>query len=136
MENEGSANEDPTSKQLLLQLKKCQEAKITMKAEIDSFCNQNGGGDVSSSETSRKVGELEVRLAEEKVRCADLQEKLRDGDKPLKRKVAQLDKNLEQLTVLYQKLVGQNSGLKVECQLNEKKISRKEQRIQQLENNL
>lgn len=65
-------------------------------------------------------------------------ERLRDKDvdKPLKRKVSQLDKNLEQLTVMYHKLVAQNSGLKVEVSENDKKIQRKDQRINQLERNL
>jgi len=60
----------------------------------------------------------------------------RDVDKPLKRKVAQLDKNLESLTVMYHKLVAQNSGLKVEVGESDKKIQRKDQRISQLERNL
>jgi len=60
----------------------------------------------------------------------------KDVDKPLKRKVSQLDKNLEQLTVMYHKLVAQNSGLKVEVSENDKKIQRKDQRIGQLERNL
>merc|ERR1719510_20363 len=51
-------------------------------------------------------------------------------------KVLQLSKNLEQLTVMYHKLVAQNSGLKVEVSENEKKIQRKDQRIAQLEKNL
>merc|ERR1712187_192378 len=63
-------------------------------------------------------------------------ERLRDADRPLKRKVSQLDKNLEQLTVMYHKLVAQNSGLKVEVSENDKKIQRKDQRIGQLERNL
>lgn len=63
-------------------------------------------------------------------------EKLKDADRPLKRKVSQLDKNLEQLTVMYHKLVAQNSGLKVEVSENDKKIQRKDQRIAQLERNL
>jgi len=64
------------------------------------------------------------------------QERLKDVDRPLKRKVSQLDKNLEQLTVMYHKLVAQNSGLKVEVSENDKKIQRKDQRIGQLERNL
>jgi len=60
----------------------------------------------------------------------------KDDDRPLKRKVSQLDKNLEQLTVMYHKLVAQNSGLKVEVNENGKKIQRKDQRIAQLERNL
>merc|ERR1712046_221496 len=71
-------------------------------------------------------------LSEEKASA----ERLRDGDRPLKRKVSQLDKNLEQLTVMYHKLVAQNSGLKVEVSENDKKIQRKDQRIGQLERNL
>merc|ERR1719217_600938 len=60
----------------------------------------------------------------------------RDGDRPLKRKVSQLDKNLEQLTVMYHKLVSQNSQLKTDNAVNEKRLSRKEQRVTQLEKNL
>mmetsp|Transcript_30689 Transcript_30689/g.60242 ORF Transcript_30689/g.60242 Transcript_30689/m.60242 type:complete len:726 (-) Transcript_30689:291-2468(-) len=63
-------------------------------------------------------------------------ERLRDADRPLKRKVSQLDKNLELLTVMYHKLVAQNSGLKVEVTEGDKKIQRKDQRIGQLERNL
>merc|ERR1712046_549500 len=71
-------------------------------------------------------------LSEEKASA----ERLRDGDRPLKRKVSQLDKNLEQLTVMYHKLVSQNSQLKTDCQASEKKISRKEERAKSLEKNL
>lgn len=60
----------------------------------------------------------------------------RDADRPLKSKVSQLDKNLEQLTVMYHKLVGQNSSLKVEVAESDKRIKRKDQRVQQLERNL
>lgn len=63
-------------------------------------------------------------------------ERMKDVDRPLKRKVSQLDKNLEQLTVMYHKLVAQNSGLKVEVSESDKKIQRKDQRIGQLERNL
>jgi kinesin family protein 5 len=60
----------------------------------------------------------------------------RKEDRPLKRKVSQLDKNLEQLTVMYHKLVSQNSQLKTDNAVNEKRLSRKEQRVTQLEKNL
>ncbi|CAJ1446183.1 unnamed protein product [Effrenium voratum] len=60
----------------------------------------------------------------------------KDPDRPLKKKVEKLDQNLEQLTVMYHKLVAQNSGLKVEVTESDKKIQRKDQRIQQLEKNL
>eukprot|EP00429_Kryptoperidinium_foliaceum_P018086 CAMPEP_0176039054 /NCGR_PEP_ID=MMETSP0120_2-20121206/19358_1 /TAXON_ID=160619 /ORGANISM="Kryptoperidinium foliaceum, Strain CCMP 1326" /LENGTH=749 /DNA_ID=CAMNT_0017372449 /DNA_START=115 /DNA_END=2364 /DNA_ORIENTATION=- len=65
-------------------------------------------------------------------------ERLREprDDSHVKRKVSQLDKNLEQLTVMYHKLVAQNSGLKVELAEVDKKIQRKDQRTGQLERNL
>jgi len=61
---------------------------------------------------------------------------LKDADKPLKRKVAQLDKNLESLTVMYHKLTTQNTSLKVQVNENEKKIGRRDSRVGQLEGNL
>eukprot|EP00927_Polykrikos_kofoidii_P003487 TRINITY_DN11386_c0_g1_i2.p1 TRINITY_DN11386_c0_g1~~TRINITY_DN11386_c0_g1_i2.p1 ORF type:complete len:639 (+),score=144.50 TRINITY_DN11386_c0_g1_i2:232-2148(+) len=66
----------------------------------------------------------------------EAEDRQKDADRPLKRKVSQLDKNLEQLTVMYHKLVAQNSGLKVEVSENDKRIQRKDQRIAQLERNL
>ncbi|CAE7197799.1 unnamed protein product [Symbiodinium pilosum] len=69
-------------------------------------------------------------------RCRASSTEDKDPERPLKRKVSQLDKNLEQLTVMYHKLVAQNSGLKVEVAESDKKIERKDQRIQQLERNL
>lgn len=83
----------------------------------------NGGSSPRNSSTSIEARDAEL-------------ERLRDADRPLKRKVSQLDKNLEQLTVMYHKLVAQNSGLKVEVTENDKKIQRKDQRISQLERNL
>jgi len=68
--------------------------------------------------------------------ASDREERHKDADRPLKKKVSQLDKNLEQLTVMYHKLVAQNSGLKVEVSESDKKIQRKDQRIAQLERNL
>merc|ERR1719321_708365 len=61
---------------------------------------------------------------------------LKDGDRPLKRKVSQLDKNLEQLTVMYHKLVYQNNQLRCENQVMEKRITKKDNKVQLLENNL
>eukprot|EP00397_Hematodinium_sp_SG-2012_P003389 GEMP01003397.1.p1 GENE.GEMP01003397.1~~GEMP01003397.1.p1 ORF type:complete len:820 (+),score=149.34 GEMP01003397.1:289-2748(+) len=150
-------SDDDGMKTLLRHLRDYQQAKIALKGEVDMVRQQNENirkqlySDQESNvkwenersdllrhleQTQQKVIKLELHLAEESEKNNDLQEKLKDGDRPLKRKVSQLDKNLEQLTVMYHKLVSQNSGLKVECQVNEKKIHRKEQRIQQLERNL
>merc|ERR1719487_1470431 len=92
----------------------------------------------SASEASRQLvdavgGDPEPRQGAD---SRDAEDRFKDVDRPLKRKVSQLDKNLEQLTVMYHKLVAQNSGLKVEVSENDKKIQRKDQRIGQLERNL
>merc|ERR1719478_58016 len=58
------------------------------------------------------------------------------SDASLLHKVSQLDKNIQQLTVHYHRLVAQNTGLKVEAREFDKKLVRKDQRILQLEGNL
>lgn len=87
----------------------------------------------SAKNSAQQVLQLELQLVRERETASDLMKKLRDGDRPLKRKVSQLDQNLEQLTVMYHKLVSQNSSLKVECQVAEKKLARKETRNGALE---
>jgi len=88
-----------------------------------------GGGRGPGSSPHPDTREAELALGLERLR------EPRD-DRHVKRKVSQLDKNLEQLTVMYHKLVAQNSGLKVELAEVDKKIQRKDQRIGQLERNL
>eukprot|EP00742_Colponemidia_sp_Colp-10_P006548 GILJ01007018.1.p1 GENE.GILJ01007018.1~~GILJ01007018.1.p1 ORF type:complete len:1055 (-),score=235.45 GILJ01007018.1:187-3351(-) len=83
-----------------------------------------------------KVVDLEMTLFEEKEKYSDLQATIKEGDRPLKKKVQNLERNMEQLTLMYHQLVSQNSALRVENQVNEKKISRKNERIQHLEKNL
>lgn len=80
-----------------------------------------------------EISTLHHSLSTEKDKVGELEERLKEGDRPLKRKVSQLDRNLEQLTVMYHKLVSQNSGLKVECSVLEKKLARKDMRIAALE---
>lgn len=94
-----------------------------------SQCGGASASTVAGASVNSSVG------ASGEARAAEL-DRLREADRPLKRKVSQLDKNLEQLTVMYHKLVAQNSGLKVEVSENDKKIQRKDQRIGQLEKNL
>mmetsp|Transcript_77227 Transcript_77227/g.179104 ORF Transcript_77227/g.179104 Transcript_77227/m.179104 type:complete len:709 (-) Transcript_77227:358-2484(-) len=92
-----------------------------------------------AAHTAATPGESGPREAKQRAgsECRDVElERLKEADRPLKRKVSQLDKNLEQLTVMYHKLVAQNSSLKVEVCENDKKIQRKDQRISQLEKNL
>jgi len=84
----------------------------------------------------KRTAELEKALNHEKRKSQKLKEMFKDGEQPLRMKMSQLDRHLEQLTTMYHKLVSQNSAMKVECQVNEKKIQRKEQRITILEKTL
>mmetsp|Transcript_12207 Transcript_12207/g.12240 ORF Transcript_12207/g.12240 Transcript_12207/m.12240 type:complete len:138 (-) Transcript_12207:17-430(-) len=55
------------------------------------------------------------------------------GEKSLKKKTDTLERNLDQLTLMYQQLVSQKSMLKVDKQINERKIQRLNERCQILE---
>merc|ERR1719379_1319175 len=88
-------------------------------------------GDGADSKYEQLLDRVDVALGRSRQRSDERKE-----DRPLKRKVSQLDKNLEQLTVMYHKLVSQNSQLKTDNAVNEKRLSRKEQRVAQLEKNL
>jgi kinesin family protein 5 len=119
------------------EVEKLAHDKVGLMQEIEelhkshqSLIQSAASGDRDSS----TGGESDSRQAADH-RDAEM-ERFKDVDRPLKKKVSQLDKNLEQLTVMYHKLVAQNSGLKVEVSENDKKIQRKDQRIGQLERNL
>eukprot|EP00923_Selenidium_pygospionis_P020368 GHVN01035228.1.p2 GENE.GHVN01035228.1~~GHVN01035228.1.p2 ORF type:complete len:749 (-),score=119.75 GHVN01035228.1:1109-3355(-) len=80
--------------------------------------------------------QLEKDVEVEKRKSQKLKEMIKEGEKPLKHKLTQLDKSLEHLTMTYQKLASQNSALKVECQMAEKRAQRKETQNTKLEKNL
>eukprot|EP00923_Selenidium_pygospionis_P029675 GHVN01052856.1.p1 GENE.GHVN01052856.1~~GHVN01052856.1.p1 ORF type:complete len:748 (+),score=163.38 GHVN01052856.1:184-2427(+) len=80
--------------------------------------------------------QLEKDVEIEKRKSQKLKEMIKEGEKPLKHKLTQLDKSLEHLTMTYQKLASQNSALKVECQMAEKRAQRKETQNGKLEKNL
>mmetsp|Transcript_7168 Transcript_7168/g.15584 ORF Transcript_7168/g.15584 Transcript_7168/m.15584 type:complete len:682 (+) Transcript_7168:136-2181(+) len=103
-----------------------EELRKSHQSMVQAQLESQAAASVASAESANQTAEQ---------REAEL-ERLKDADRPLKRKVSQLDKNLEQLTVMYHKLVAQNSGLKVEVSEGDKKIQRKDQRIGQLERNL
>ena len=59
-----------------------------------------------------------------------------EGDRALKKKVNSLERNLEQLTLMYHQLVSAKSVLKIDNQVNEKKLKRKVAKVAQLEKEL
>eukprot|EP00388_Colpodella_angusta_P019451 GDKJ01048686.1.p1 GENE.GDKJ01048686.1~~GDKJ01048686.1.p1 ORF type:complete len:833 (-),score=285.95 GDKJ01048686.1:402-2900(-) len=100
---------------------------------VAAFEEERKGYLESVEKAQGRVMQLEVAVQEERAKNHELRELHKDGERPLKKKVAQLDRHLEQVTIMYHKLVSQNSGLKVEVQVNEKKLKRKEERIESLE---
>lgn len=72
----------------------------------------------------------------EKRKSQKLKEMIKEGEKPLKHKLTQLDKSLEHLTMTYQKLAAQNSELKIELSMTTKKVIRKDAQVAKLEKNL
>lgn len=98
-----------------------------------AFTEERSGYLQQVEKAQGRVLELEMSVQEERQKSNELREMLKEGERPLKKKVAQLDRHLEQVTIMYHKLVSQNSGLKVEVQVNEKKLKRKEERIDSLE---
>eukprot|EP00434_Breviolum_minutum_P023682 symbB.v1.2.020889.t1/scaffold1778.1/size101634/9 len=119
------------------ELAKLQNEKTALQTELEELNKnytelfQDKGPATPTSRSDRDSTRLAMCS-----RCRAPCQEEREVDRPLKKKVSQLDKNLEQLTVMYHKLVAQNSGLKVEVTESDKKIQRKDQRIQQLERNL
>ena len=58
-----------------------------------------------------------------------------EGERSLKRKTDTLERNLEQLTLMYHQLITQKSQVLVEKQLAEKKLSRVTEKIKTIEEN-
>ncbi|KAH8584339.1 kinesin heavy chain [Cryptosporidium sp. chipmunk genotype I] len=82
-----------------------------------------------------RIANLELQLKENNKVTKKLD--INDQDtKSMLERMSQLDTNMEQLGKLYQKMVEQNSNLKSQSQLNERRLLRKEERIEQLEKSL
>jgi hypothetical protein len=80
-----------------------------------------------------RVIELEVALDDSKDSYKTLESYLSEGERALKRKTDTLERNLEQLTLMYHQLVSQKSHLQVEKQLADKKLGRMNEKIKVLE---
>jgi len=83
-----------------------------------------------------KVVKLEMDLDESKEKYKGLEASMSEGDKSMRRKVNSLERNLEQLTLMYHQLASQKSLLKVDNQVFERKVQRKNEKITELEKQL
>jgi kinesin family protein 5 len=105
--------------------------RIQMLAQLTAELRKTAEQPLEARERATADGEDKAQDEDDREKMS-----LKDGDRPLKRKVSQLDKNLEQLTVMYHKLVYQNNQLRGENQVMEKRITKKDNKVTLLENNL
>jgi kinesin family protein 5 len=83
-----------------------------------------------------RIIELELALDDFKQAYWKLEDLLSDGEKALKRKTDTLERNLEQLTLMYHQLVMQKSTISAEKTLAEKKLARVSDTIKNLQEEL
>lgn len=77
--------------------------------------------------------EMENQLEQARETCKNLESYMTDGERALKKKTDVLERNLEQLTNMYQQLINQKSTLGVDSKLSEKKFTRVNDRNKILE---
>ncbi|OMJ91088.1 hypothetical protein SteCoe_6451 [Stentor coeruleus] len=80
-----------------------------------------------------RIIELEMALDDAKESYKNLESYMSEGERALKRKTDTLERNLEQLTLMYHNLINQKSQISVEKTLAEKKLSRVNDKIKNLE---
>ena len=80
-----------------------------------------------------KVVQLEIALDESHERNRRIENTINQGDVPLRKKIGKLENQAEQLTIMYHQVVSEKSVLKVDLQVSEKKLKRKDEKIIQLE---
>lgn len=80
--------------------------------------------------------DLELALEEERENYKALELTMSEGERSLKKKSDVLERNLEQLTLMYHQLASQKSALSVDKQVGERKNSRLVEKIKTLEEQL
>jgi len=80
-----------------------------------------------------KVVQLEISLDEANEKYRRLENTINQGDVPLRKKINKLENQAEQITIMYHQVVSEKSVLKVDLQVYEKKLKRKDEKIASLE---
>ncbi|CAG9310172.1 unnamed protein product [Blepharisma stoltei] len=83
-----------------------------------------------------QVVDLELALEEARENYATLELTMSEGERALKKKTDVLERNLEQLTLMYHQLASQKSALSVDKQVAERKSQRLQEKIRILEDQL
>ena len=77
-----------------------------------------------------KVLKLEMQLDEAKDAYRNLENSITKEDLKFKQKAQNLEKNLDQIHQMYQNVTSEKSILKVDLQVAERKLARKEEKLQ------
>ena len=83
----------------------------------------------SVSEKNEKISRLESDLKEYKEKIDIFENNLTPDEKNLSKKIYTLEKNLEQVNAMYHQIVKQKSVLKIENQIFEKKLKKRDEKI-------
>ena len=123
--------------------KKCPDVKITelVKDEIsrkerDKWNDERKSLLKDLQTRFDRILELEMALDDSRDSYKILESNMSEGERFLKRKTDTLERNLEQLTIMYHQLITQKSQVQVEKQLADKKLSRVSKTIQTLEDDV
>ena len=120
--------------------KKCPDFKIEeivkeemARKERDKWIDEKKSMLKDIQNRVNKVIELENELDDSRDSYRTLETYMDEGGRSLKKKNDYLERNLEQLTLMYHQLVSQKSHLDIEKKLADKKIQRNVDKIKQLE---
>ena len=89
----------------------------------------------SVSEKNEKISRLESDLKEYKEKIDIFENNLTPDEKNLSKKIYTLEKNLEQVNAMYHQIVTQKSVLKIENQIFEKKLKKRNDKINGFQKN-
>ena len=83
----------------------------------------------------KQIVDLQLKIDSENEKHRTFEDMLNEGEKALKKRCNTLERNLEQLNLMYHQLVSQKSMMKVDKQVSERKILRLNDKVALLEKN-
>jgi kinesin family member 5 len=116
--------------------KRLQALEISHKQEKERWLEEKKNLSKEITNRNNKIVELRLNLDSEAEKYKALENTMSVGERALKKRSDQLERNLEPLNLMYHQLVSQKSMLKVDKQVSERKITRLNEKIKTLEKNL
>lgn len=110
-------------------IKKIAEEKEHIKRDKKKFDNEKKLILKSLEEKIDKIKSLEFELKDYKEKLKILESSINQEDKTQIKKILSLERTLEQVNMLYHQAITQKSVLKIENQVNEKKLKKRDDKI-------